>query len=488
MGQCGSKPKGSARRSECDAVVLNSLPFAGCFLLFMAVLLILPKKARRYWLLAADILFYLTWERIGLLWLLLSAFSVWACGLGIREKGRKKIFLILPVLWNIGLLVFFKYAGLADPILQRTGLSGLPRFRDLAVPLGLSFYTLRCVSYAADVWRGKLAAEDSFISVLLYVSFFPQIISGPIERPGAFFRELRGFETGQLRNAERIRRGALLFVWGLFEKLVLAERLFMVSTCVFGNFEARGFWELLAASLAYTLQIYCDFAGYSDMSRGIAGIMGFSTERNFRQPYLAAGIKSFWRRWHISLTSWLTDYVYIPLGGSRKGLLRKYANIIIVFLASGLWHGNTLNFIFWGMLHAFYQILENLWSRTGKHLPRPAGRVLTFLSVNFAWIFFNSGGLNRGFRIVRQMLRSFALPVGADFGLSAGNAAVLLAGLAVLLMVDLLHEKGSGIHRRVSALPLPLRWLLYLGLIWAVIMLGIYGVGYDTSNFIYAQF
>ena len=469
-------------------MVLNSLPFAFCFLIFLALLLLLPKKLRKYALILADCLFYLSWERLGLVWLLLSALSVWACGLALEKHGRRRIFLILPVLWNIGLLAFFKYAGVLDPILGRLTGGALPRFRDLAAPLGISFYTLRCVSYIADVWHGIITAERDPLDVFIYVSFFPQIISGPIERPGNFFRELRSFETGKLWNTERIRRGFLLFVWGLFQKLVLAERLAAVTSHVFASFETRGFWELLTASLAYTLQIYCDFSGYSDMSRGIAGMMGFSTMRNFRRPYLAAGIRNFWRRWHISLTSWLTDYVYIPLGGSRKGLIRKYANIVIVFLVSGLWHGNTLNFIFWGMLHAFYQILEDLWERTGKRLPRPLLRLITLAEVNFAWIFFNSGGLNRGLRILRRMFGGFALPAVWDTGLSAGNWAVLLAGLVILLTAEILQERGSSIHRRVSALPLPLRWLLYLALFWTVIMLGIYGVDYDTSGFIYAKF
>jgi hypothetical protein len=224
------------------------------------------------------------------------------------------------------------------------------------------------------------------------------------------------------------------------------------------------------------------------MSRGIAAMMGFSTMRNFRQPYLAAGIKKFWRRWHISLTEWLTEYIYIPLGGSRKGLLRKYANIIIVFLVSGLWHGSTLNFVFWGLLHAAFQIAEDLWNRTGRKLPDWLLRVITLAEVNIAWIFFNSGGLNRGFRIIRQMFSRFSVPVQSEWGLVPGNLVVWGCGLLVLLLVDILHEKGISVQQKTAALPLPLRWAIFLGLFWSVILLGIYGVGYDTSGFIYAQF
>lgn len=484
-------------------MVFNSLRFAVFFLIFLGVLLILPKKLRKIWLCLGNCLFYLSWERWSAAILLLSSLMIWICGLKCSEfsvqrsetcdqkKGLRPLqyaFLILPVVWNVGLLVIFKYTGLIGSIFSKLRLGFPVSAGAVLAPIGISFYTLRCISYMADVWRGTLEPVRNPLDVFLYVSFFPQIISGPIERPGSFFSELKSFETKTLWNFDGIRKAFLLFVWGLFQKLVLAERLSVISSRFFGNFSSFGFWELLAASIAYTLQIYCDFGGYSDMSRGIAGMMGFSTMRNFRQPYLAAGIKSFWRRWHISLTSWLTDTIYIPLGGSRKGMLRKYANIIIVFAVSGLWHGNTLNFLFWGMLHAAFQIMEDLWNRTGWKLPDWLLRIITFAEVNFAWIFFNAGGLNRGFRIIRQMFTHFSLPASFETGLIPGNLIVLLAGLFLLAMVDILHEKGVGIQERVKAMPLPLRWLICLGLFWSVIMLGIYGVGYDTGSFIYAQF
>ena len=480
-------------------MVLNSLPFAVFFLVFLSVLLILPKKLRKRWLFFGNFLFYLSWDRWGFILLLLSALMVWLCGMGIsksrsaEQNGERRpigerLLLILPIVWSVGMLVIFKYAGLIDELLGRFRVSFPLRIRSLLPPVGLSFYMLRCISYMAEVWKGTLAAVRNPFDLITYVSFFPQIISGPIERPGKFFRELEAFSVKNLRNFERIRNGFLLFIWGLFLKIVLAERLSIVSSHIFDSFQQYGFWELLIASFAYTLQIYCDFGGYSEMSRSIAAMMGFSTMRNFRQPYLAAGIKNFWRRWHISLTSWLTDYIYIPLGGSRRGLLRKYINILIVFAVSGLWHGSTLNFFFWGLLHAIFQIVEDLWSRTGIRIPKPLLHILTLLEVNFAWIFFNSGGLNRGFRIIRQMFSRFASPKSFDLGLVPGNLVVLGIGLVILVWVDVLHEKGISIYQKAKALPLPARWLIYLALFWVVIMLGIYGVGYDTSGFIYAQF
>lgn len=469
-------------------MTLNSLQFAFFFTIFLAVLLILPKKLRKAWLLLGNTVFYCSSDlRSGVL-LLLTAVLTWFCGLKLEKDRKKRIFLIIPVLWTLGTLFFFKFTAPSEKLLRGIGAARLISFRDLIVPLGISFYTLRCISYTAEIARGTIPAERNPFDVLIYVSFFPQIISGPIERPGRFFRDLDRFGKSSLYDPERLRRGFLLVVWGLFQKLVLAERLAVISASIFSRFELCGFWELLAASASYTLQIYCDFSGYSDMSRGVSAMTGFSSVRNFARPYLAADIKSFWRRWHITLTSWLTDYIYIPLGGSRKGLIRKYLNIITVFLVSGLWHGSTLNFVFWGLLHAFFQIIQDLWQRTGKHLPRPAARILTLGAVNFAWIFFNSGGLNRGFRIVRQMFTHFGVSSMADIGIVPGDLFVLGAGLMILLIADLMHEKGHSIHEKAEALPLPLRWLLILGLLWSVIMLGIYGVGYDTGSFIYAQF
>lgn len=475
-------------------MVLNSLSFAAFFLIFVAVLLILPKKLRKIWLLAGNCLFYLSWESWSIILLLLSALMVWGCGRLIGRRGawdrslsrRKTVFLVLPVVWNVGLLVFFRYTGLIGTLFSRAGIPFSVQM--ILVPLGISFYTLRCISYITGVYRGIFEAVRNPLDVLIYISFFPQVISGPIERPEKFFTELEAFAEKRLWKFEPFWQGFLLFVWGLFQKIVLAERLSVISVHFFENFQQYGFWELLIASLSYTLQIYCDFSGYSDMSRGIAYMMGFSTMRNFRQPYLAAGIKSFWRCWHISLTSWLTDHVYIPLGGSRKGSLRKYLNILVVFAVSGFWHGSTLNFLFWGLLHAFFLITEDLWNRTGRKLPGWLLRIITISEVNFAWIFFNAGGLNRGFRIIRQMFSRFTFPGAWDMGLVTGNLVVLGAGLVILLAVDLLHERGIAIRQQAASMPLPLRWLIILGLFWSVIMLGIYGVGYDTSGFIYAQF
>ena len=475
-------------------MALNSLYFAASFLIFLLVLLVIPKRLRKIWLLAGNTVFYLSWERWSALLLLLSALMVWLCGLGAgkarNDSGKKSLtyslLVILPILWNLGLLFFFRYTGLIGDLFNRAGIPFTAR--DIIPPLGILFYTLRCISYMVEVRTGKIQPVRDPLDVLIYISFFPQIISGPIERPSKFFSELSEFQKKKLWNTKKIREGFLLYLWGLFLKIVLAERLTTISVHIFSDFSSRGFWELLIACIAYMLQIYCDFGGYSDMSRGISNMIGFGSVRNFFQPYLGVSIKNYWRRWHISLTSLLRDYVYFPLGGSRKGLLRKYINIIIVFLLSAIWHGNTLNFVFWGLLQAFLQIIEDLWEKTGIKLPNWLMWIFTFIAINISLIFFNSGGLNRGFRIFRQLFTNFAFPTVWDLGMIPGNLVVLLAGLLILAIVDILHEKGVSIYQKTAALPLPLRWLLYLGLIWSVIMFGIYGVGYDTSGFIYAQF
>ena len=256
---------------------------------------------------------------------------------------------------------------------------------------------------------------------------------------------------------------------------------------------------MFTASVLFAIQIYCDFGGYTNIARGAAQVMGFSLMQNFRQPYFATSIKEFWRRWHISLTSWFTDYLYIPLGGNRKGLLRKYWNILIVFAVSGLWHGASWHFVVWGIIHALYQIIGDLKNRVfqkfsaGKHttesFSKKLGRgCITFLLVDIAWVFFAAGGVSHALGIFRQMAAVFATTNFTEIGLDQGNWFVLLMGVAVLLIVDLFHEKGKSIFNIMSSQTLWYRWGLYLGLIWGTIMLGIYGVAYDTSQFIYFQF
>ena len=248
----------------------------------------------------------------------------------------------------------------------------------------------------------------------------------------------------------------------------------------------------------FTFQIYCDFSGYTNIARGAAQVMGFSLTNNFRQPYLAVNIKDFWRRWHISLTSWFTDYLYIPLGGNRKGTLRKYLNIFIVFSISGLWHGASWNFVVWGILHGIFLILNDIKDHLTQFKENPAKKlsrwkkilsiIATFIIADFAWIFFVSKNLSQAIGIIKQMSTIWKTSSLTKLGLDGTDWNALLFGIIILFVVDSIHENNKSIFKNVANLNIVLRWLLYLGLIWSTIMMGIYGAAYDTSTFIYFQF
>lgn len=289
-------------------------------------------------------------------------------------------------------------------------------------------------------------------------------------------------------------------MWGLFQKLVIADRASILVNNVITGYVNYGFVELALAAALFAIQIYCDFGGYSNIARGAAKVMGFELMNNFEQPYLATSIKEFWRRWHISLTSWLTDYVYIPLGGNRKGRIRKYINILIVFGVSGLWHGASWSFVVWGLLHAFYQIIGDLKNAVFSKSIGKGNRgrntfssrlrkvIGTFILTDFAWIFFVCSDMQQALGVIKNMLTYVQTTDIFELGLDRGNWFFLIMGIAILFFVDLMHEKGISVSALVQKQDIVFRWGIYLALIWTTIMFGIYGMAYDTSAFIYFQF
>ena len=299
---------------------------------------------------------------------------------------------------------------------------------------------------------------------------------------------IQNVENIQVWNFDRIKNGFLLMMWGLFQKLVIADRASLVVNKVINNYTNYGFIEISIAVILFAFQIYCDFGGYTNIARGAAQVMGFSLMQNFKQPYLARNIKEFWRRWHISLTSWFTDYIYIPLGGNRKG----------TFGISGLWHGASWNFVAWGLIHAIYLICEdikrtyqknkNISTENACFSKRLREIITTFVLADFALIFFVCKDLTHAINVIKQMFSVIAKSSFLDLGMDITNWQMLTIAIIILYIVDMLHEKGYSIFDIVSHKEIWLRWILYLGLIWGTIMLGIYGVDYDTSSFIYFQF
>ncbi|MBR5116014.1 MAG: MBOAT family protein, partial [Lachnospiraceae bacterium] len=361
------------------------------------------------------------------------------------------------------------------------------------LPVGISFYTFQALSYLMDVYRGEIRPEKNLLRYALFVSFFPQLVAGPIERSGRLLPQIAGLagrKRSELWNSRRIMEGLLLMLWGLFMKLTIADRVSPFVQKIYEEYREMGAVEIAVAAVLFSLQIYCDFGGYTCIARGAARVLGIELMQNFRQPYFATGIRDFWRRWHISLTSWFTDYLYIPLGGNRKGTARRYLNILIVFGLSGLWHGASWNYVIWGLLHAFFQITEDVFRRRAGRSFRIPGilRIAgTFFIVTVAWIFFAADSCSQAVGILGQCFRAFHLRPILSLGLDVPSWMALGICIMLLVLVDLAHEKGKSVFAGFRKVALPMQAVVSAVLLWTVILLGAYGGSHDAT-FIYFRF
>lgn len=491
-------------------MIFNSIDFLCFFPIVTAIFFVMPKKLRTLWLLIASYFFYMSWNVRYAVLIAFSTVITFFSGLlmeKVKKERGKKLVVAASLIGNLTILGVFKYADFVlrtlSSITSCLGLGTIDRRLDLLLPVGISFYTFQALSYILDVYKGNIKAEKNILKYALFVSFFPQLVAGPIERSENLLSQIQKIKELKLWNFQRVREGCLLMLWGFFLKLVIADRASILVNRVYGSYSKYGFFELTVASVLFAFQIYCDFGGYTNIARGAAKVMGFSLMQNFRQPYFATSIKEFWQRWHISLTSWFVDYLYIPLGGNRKGILRQYFNILVVFCISGLWHGASWNYVVWGVMHAFYQIIgsikEQVKSRFGMYslcggyskdsFSRKLVRgFITFILFDFSLIFFAAGSFRRACYILRQMFTLFQTTSIYELGLDRGNWFILLWGIVILTAVDIVHEQGKSIFSFITRQMFWFRWILYLGLIWSVILFGIYGVGYNSSQFIYFQF
>ena len=473
-------------------MLFNSVDFLLFFPAVVAVYFLLGKNSRRIpFLLAASYFFYMNWEPAYAALILTSTVVTWSCGLLVERSAgnerRKKGFLVASLAINFGILFFFKYFDFfAESVFALLSALGLrmqvPGLRVL-LPVGISFYTFQAVGYTVDVYRGTIRAERNFVVYALFVSFFPQLVAGPIERAKNLLPQFR--EEHSFRPAEAAE-GLKLMLWGLFMKACVADVAAEFVDAVYDNVPNHGGASLLVATILFAFQVYCDFAGYSCIAAGAARTMGFRLMENFRQPYFSASIKEFWRRWHVSLSSWLTDYVYIPLGGNRVPFLRHLANLLVTFLASGLWHGANWTFVAWGALHGIYLVLETAARRcagdSGIFRSR-AARILRvpacFALVCFAWIFFRADSLGTAFSVVGKIFgdRGTLFETNASFWLCS------LLGIAVLLLKDVKDRFGKGpllLHSPRGAV----RLAAAVGLTAWILLFGAFG----SRAFIYFQF
>jgi D-alanyl-lipoteichoic acid acyltransferase DltB (MBOAT superfamily) len=391
------------------------------FFLFFAIILILNwtlKKRPLWWrifLLLSSYIFYATINvRFVLLIFIVSLINFYS-GLLIHrsdQETKRKILLGVTVGINILILGFFKYYGFfregMQALLDKFGISSNFLLLNVILPVGLSFYILRAISYNVDIYRKKINPESSFLDLAIYIAFFPQLLAGPIMRPDEFLPQLK---NGGAKTIENLQENFAFILSGLFKKIVIVSYLTVnIVDDVFAVPQNHSQLAVLLAIYAYAIVIYCDFSGYSDLAIGIAGLMGFKSPANFNAPYLAIDFRDFWRRWHITFSNWLRDYVYIPLGGNRKGEIRTYFNLVITMLISGLWHGTGLNFVFWGFLHGLGLIASRIREKFGvgfrgflEKFEKTLSWFITFNAVCFFWIFFRAESVSGAFAVIKQL-------------------------------------------------------------------------------------
>lgn len=491
-------------------MLFNTVEYILFLPIVVSVYYLIPKKIRYIWLLIVSYYFYMHWNPFYIVLLLFCTVITYIGGLCMEKyENRKRLCLILCVGADLGILAFFKYVSFGISLLNRAlscfALSPVLWEPDILLPVGISFYTLQALGYLIDVYRGDIYAEKNFVRYALFVSFFPQLVAGPIERSKNLLVQLHEFHSF---DYEKLRKGLTLILYGLFLKMVIADRAAIIVDTVYGNSSVyRGFY-IAFATVMFAIQIYCDFYGYSTIARGSALLMGITLMDNFQAPYFSKSVREFWRRWHISLSGWFRDYLYIPLGGGRKGKLRKEANRLLVFSVSGLWHGASLAFLSWGLLNGIYQVAEDMadqfWQKlqsfTGEKAQTAARfskrlfqTMLTFSLVTAAWLFFRSGGLSESLDMIRNLFGCFNWTIlfdGSLYGLGVGRnyMYVLLGSILILFAVDYHRYQGRDVAEIFLGQGWWFRTAVTMMLVLTILLYGCYGEMYDTQQFIYFQF
>lgn len=483
-------------------MLFNSFQFLIFFPTVAAVFFALPDRWRKIFLLIASYYFYMCWRPayIAVIWFI--TLLDYCAGIMIEDatdERSRRFFLGVSIVGNFGLLFVFKYLDFFDASLNQTlrplGLFDIPTLHFL-LPIGLSFHTFQAVSYTIEVYRRRVSAERNLLDYALYVSFFPQMVAGPIERP---YHLLPQFKEPKRVEFASVRYGLELAMWGFFKKMVVADRVAALVNTVYRAPRTFSGPILTLATVFFAIQIYCDFSGYSDIAIGCARIMGFDLMINFRQPYFSQSIEEFWHRWHISLSTWFRDYLYIPLGGNRVSTPRWCANILIVFTVSGLWHGANWTFVAWGAVHGIFYLVGRGTSRFRLSLARVLGEarmprlwaasrmLFTFALVTAAWVFFRAQSLNDAYYVFthfyqRGNFRMADLDV-FHVGLARSDLLIAAATIAIVFVVDWLLMNESSAARKMWSVK-PLRWSLYYACVYSIILFGVFG----RLEFIYFRF
>jgi D-alanyl-lipoteichoic acid acyltransferase DltB (MBOAT superfamily) len=480
-------------------MLFNSVQFALFFVLSVGLLGLVPHRYRWMLLLVASYYFYMCWKvEYGLI-LFGITLMTYLTGLQMakcRHAAQRKKYLIVCLLANLGALFFFKYfnffsRSLTEALHAWNLFYNLPAL-DLLLPVGISFYIFQSVGYAVDVYRGRTQAETHPGFFALFVAFWPQLLAGPIGRANHLLPQLK--KEHQFEYS-RVIKGLRLMLWGLVKKVVIADHLAIYVSRVYDHLPNYQGFPLMIATVFYTAQIYCDFSGYTDVARGAARVMGYDLMENFRRPYFAKSMREFWQRWHISLSTWFRDYVYIPLGGRRVAKWRWYYNLFLTFLLSGLWHGANWTFVIWGAFHGGCLILEyvtgGFQERVAERLCPEKGSVwhkgiqvgLTLPLVCFSWIFFRPNSAADAFYVIGHMLLLDPDQMGVSV-VEGYSFLLSIVFIMILIAVDL-RERKIQLYAYLDRWPLWMRWSLYSAALWAVLLSTVFGV---KQEYIYFQF
>lgn len=488
-------------RSELKLAKLSIMLFNSVdFIIFLPIVFLLywgvfrrNVKARNLFLLIVSYIFYGWWDWRFLSLIFISSLVDYLLGnlISQTENPRKrKQFLMVSLFTNLGILVFFKYSNFfVESFISSFSTLGM-QFSysplNIILPVGISFYTFQTLSYTIDIYNRKFQPIKDPISFFAFVSFFPQLVAGPIERAKDLLPQ---FTTLKKFNYDDAREGMLMIIGGFFKKIVIADRLAIFINNVYGNIHEATGVSLWIAILFFAFQLYLDFSAYSDIAIGIAKLLGFNLSTNFRHPYLSTSFSDFWKRWHISLSTWFRDYVYIPLGGNRKGKKRTIINVMIVFLLSGLWHGASWNFVIWGGLNGLFLIV---FDRFIPHTDKGLKRILPAIFVSTMWalslVFFRLHSFQEAIEVFRN------LGVGNsellyNFGLNSTELKLSFYLIIGIMIFEVFKEKyQTSIYQKFISRHLTFRWSIYLLLVLGILFLGSYGIDVNDNSFIYFQF
>ena len=491
-------------------MLFNSTEFMIFFPITLILYWIFPKKYRYICLFIASYTFYMFWNPKYALLMGTSTVVTFLSGVLIEKLKYKRTVVAFSFIINLAILIFFKYFDFLlqniNIVLSALNIQLINKPFDVILPVGISFYTFQALSYTIDVYRGEIKSEKNIIKYALFVSFFPQLVAGPIERSNNLLIQIENLEKVKRFDYERITEGLTLMLFGYFQKMVIADRAAILVDTVFNGYYEYNSMALILAAIFFAIQIYCDFGSYSLIAIGTAKVMGINLMENFNTPYFARSVKEFWGRWHISLSTWFRDYLYIPLGGNRCSNIRKSFNILVTFLVSGLWHGANFTFIAWGAIHGIFHIIEEqLKPIKEKYLNKFKIKtnafsfalieiIITFIIVDLAWIFFRAETIHDAIHYIQRIFTRIDLWTLFDgtlynLGLNIFEMNILIIALFILIAFDLVkYTRKESIFEFLNKQNLYFRWFVMLFLIFYIIVYGKYGAGFDPKQFIYFQF